>query len=352
MDKFVRAMFVVVALSVPAAVFAQTINSVSGQLSNGTSVTIQGSNFGSKSTAAPTIWDNVESGSFSSKWSSANQLVVGSESRHAFSQRCGTINFQGSLGQGNGFFTGGSPAQNWYAQYWFKMDNNFDWGRGHVDDNDSNLSSVKMFRLWNPGNTSENFVVYYIGESYPGELRWQVENVGTGDVQDHFDGWDEVTKGQWHLLQFQWHEGSFGGNDSVFKVWLDGTLKKVSTGKASEDDNVLKRPYILGFYNSWHDNNTDRDDFYIDDAYIDTTFSRVELGNASSYDACTHREIQPPTAWSSTQVTVAFNQGSFQSNDNAYLFVVDAAGNPSPGFPVTISQTGTSGPGQPGKPVF
>jgi hypothetical protein len=92
---------------------------------------------------------------------------------------------------------------------------------------------------------------------------------------------------------------------------------------------------VLGFYDSWWDSTTDNNYFFIDDAYYDTSLARVELGNNAVYDACTHRELQPLTAWTSTEVSFESNWGSF-TGGTAYLFVVDANGVPSAGYPVTL----------------
>jgi len=50
---------------------------------------------------------------------------------------------------------------------------------------------------------------------------------------------------------------------------------------------------------------------YVDDVYIDTSWARVELGNASTYAASTHREIQVARTWADGSVSVNFNPGTF-----------------------------------------
>jgi len=72
----------------------------------------------------------------------------------------------------------------------------------------------------------------------------------------------------------------------------------------------------------------------------------VEIGNADTWAACTHREIQPPTAWAASEITVTFNAGSFEDDDTVYLYVVDANGDASPASDgITIS--GSSSPAPP-----
>jgi len=66
---------------------------------------------------------------------------------------------------------------------------------------------------------------------------------------------------------------------------------------------------------------------YLDDFYFDTTQARVEIGNASTWSGCTWREIQRPTAWSSSSVMIVVNEGGFNSLSGKYLYVVDSSGN-------------------------
>jgi len=84
---------------------------------------------------------------------------------------------------------------------------------------------------------------------------------------------------------------------------------------------------------------------YIDDPYIQVgTRARVEIGDASTWANCTHREIQIPTGWSDTEITVTLNRGSFDPCETYYLFVVDADGNVNAdGYPIKI----VTGAGEP-----
>ena len=316
-------------------------------------MTISGSSFGTKPTPAPLIWDNVESGAFSSKWQGRGDLRVSTESRHSHSAHSGTINFQGSLSEypplegrgtgGAGYFTGpdNSASQSWFAQYWFKLDNNFDWGTGSHDvrPEDKNLSSVKLFRMGVYSGVDENFVLATMGFS-GGSLLYSTEYIQNGSDGGavYFGNTSAWAKGVWHLFQFEFKESSMGVNDGIFRWWVDGALFVDDHDiKTREDFAQFKRPHILGLYNSWNDSGTDRDDFYIDDAYIDTSWSRVEIGNNANYSSCTHREVQIPTAWSTNQISVTVNTGSFQAGSPMYMYVVNSNGQASPGYLLTGS---------------
>jgi hypothetical protein len=75
---------------------------------------------------------------------------------------------------------------------------------------------------------------------------------------------------------------------------------------------------------------------YFADLYVDNTLARVILCNNSNYNAATIREPQIPTAWSASSITVTGNLGKFTAGATAYLFVIDAAGSVSNGFSVTV----------------
>jgi hypothetical protein len=75
--------------------------------------------------------------------------------------------------------------------------------------------------------------------------------------------------------------------------------------------------------------------YWADDVYVDTTWQRVMIGDSPQFLSCTVREIQIPTAWSDGSISVIANLKAFPANKNKYLFVVDRAGNASPGFPLS-----------------
>ncbi len=74
---------------------------------------------------------------------------------------------------------------------------------------------------------------------------------------------------------------------------------------------------------------------WIDDPYIQVgTQARVEIADTATWDTNTHREIQIPGSWDSNSINITVNQGSFNSGDTAYLFVIDENGVASNGYPI------------------
>ena len=50
------------------------------------------------------------------------------------------------------------------------------------------------------------------------------------------------------------------------------------------------------------------------------------VGNAATWAGCTDREIQIPSAWSATSITITANIGEMAAFAGEWLYVVNAAG--------------------------
>ena len=315
------------------------VTSVTGALTHGEAVTIVGDRFGTKETVTPVAWDDMESGAFSDDWDYTGDLGIDNEHRHPNSMWCGALNMQGSLGESanKGYFRAGQDSPNpWFAQFWFKMNSNFNWGTSTYGNGDENLACVKFFRMWSTGSTSEN--VHLNAEGYGDALNLSVEYIDT-EGEGRFQRWfmGQWTKDTWHCIQVEFLDSDQGVGNGECRMWFDGRKVLDQTNLVTREASAAyKRPAILGFYDAWSDDGTDRDDFYIDDAYVDDSWSRVELGDNFLYEECTHRELQVATAWAEDSIEFSFNQGSFESGDAAYIFVTDGDGNVSPGYPVVI----------------
>ena len=86
--------------------------------------------------------------------------------------------------------------------------------------------------------------------------------------------------------------------------------------------------------------NDEGSDTYYDDIYIATgtgARARVEIGNASTYAACTNLAVCTPTSWGASSITATVRTGSFTTG-TAYLYVTDSDGaTNSTGYEITLS---------------
>jgi hypothetical protein len=95
-----------------------------------------------------------------------------------------------------------------------------------------------------------------------------------------------------------------------------------------------------------------REAVYVDDPYIQIgSEAHVELCDTNTWSARKHCEIQPPTNWSNSSVSLTLNKGSFNSGDTAYLYAVDSTGSVnSNGYQIVLGasqETDTTPPNPP-----
>ncbi|MEQ6122316.1 T9SS type A sorting domain-containing protein [Reichenbachiella sp. MALMAid0571] len=100
---------------------------------------------------------------------------------------------------------------------------------------------------------------------------------------------------------------------------------------------------LPGWIGNWDGNRNYFDGVY-DDIYIATgsgAAARVEIGNASSYSACTNLALTTPTSWSDNTIATTVRTGSFDEMDTVYLYVIDKDYNVNPtGYPIVIDGNG------------
>lgn len=340
---------------------SQAISGVSGSLTQGSSVILSGSSFGTKATAAPIKWADFESGtqgtiiSTSDGWQSVDGWNAETNSHSSAPMYDSAASHAGTKGMTcryvNGVYNSsvlksGNFSTGFYLDAWYRYAPAAPASRNH-----------KIFMLYGTGvsefpqaaltgfcNLNQGIEIPFYAGPNAGDAEW------TGLT------FAELTGTMKHLQV--WIKPSTPGV-SDGRVWMavDGVVEADATDKLTVSPNVGYWDEVrIGYYMA-HDAILDcaasGDAYtYWDNVYIDNTQARVELGNATTYAACTHREIQVPTAWSASQISFNFNAGTFGGGESAYLYVVTADGAVSSGYPVTLGGTVVSGPGQPGKPVF
>lgn len=316
---------------------SQTVSGVTGTFQHGQSLTISGSSFGSKATAAPVKFDNFESGTVGQnlsgwdlysagdgqepKYSATRYRGVGSQSaRSDFTNN----NYNSSFG-----FEERVMTTTVFLDAWMYYDAVSPYSR-----------NFKLWRSYYWSSTTPNFYLnYYCVDQ---GSHYSQDGGGTWDIWPDSDSAD--IGGGWHHFQTYYVQSSAGGTNGVVKLWLDGVELVNATGVNSRGagENAWDTFWVGNYLGhdaaapcgTYGDANV-----YWDDVYIDTTQSRAEIGNASIYTNATHREIQIPSAWSTGSITITVNRGSFGASDSVYLFIVDSDGSVSDGYPITFGTT-------------
>lgn len=361
-----------------------TVTGTSGTIIHNGTIVISGSNFGSKSPAAPLMWDNCEDRTVNSEqsvldkgWSdlyprgsidscelryrNAGFRSVATAHTNSTKYLAGchyqyANNSPPYIGSGAESYLdvmatvdAGSGQDRWFATWYYRLDPNWYTGDGSLDYNNHKISVLQsgvagytpssgfaymVFRSpQSPANTiNDSTAIAFHAEgssnigSFPNDYGYG-DNPRLGWVRYEERVMDDDELGNriiyfdnelmCHYLDnnpdwFTEQGGAKAGGIRSFTVGgyyrfvqEGGSIANVSDYRGGVEDS------------NWR---------YFDDIYIDNTLSRVILGNASTYTACTITEPQPPTTWGTTSITVTVNQGKLSAG-TVYLYVFDSDGN-------------------------
>ena len=333
-----------------------SISGTSGTWSHGGSVTISGSGFGSKSPAAPTVWDDCSGTDPTDLWSGCWPNAGGSECTYRTAQRsismphsritkymAGAHSPYTAFNQGYnvGPFKNRSDVSSFpkysFWSFRFRCDDNWVFGG---DDN---------FKLY--GFSSGNGTVYNLPHNWYIEAQndpflntsnnghWHYNDDDTSpptlNPSNGYDGaMSNPMAGNWKQVEIELLISD--DTDGAFKTWWNGVLGLNYSGARTDNyagvsgSNRCDGPCGYGGHgnsNNWR---------YFADIYHDRSFSRVVLGNNASYTSCTVREMQIPSAWADGSISATVNLGAFGDSGTAYLYVVDSTGAPSASHAITI----------------
>jgi hypothetical protein len=311
----------VFAMTAAAAHAAPAISSISGSVSDGAAITIAGSSFGSGD-STPLVWENFDAGASGSgltnprvgSWQldSRPQPIYSGTRAHS-----GSKSAYAAYNSSNqwSFFTVKLPdADKFYQTFWFWWSSQGTQGQlklvqVHGDSNQGDYAPGIM----TGSSTTDWWFSYISTESGANNTKTQVTYPKT------------PAAGSWHKFEMAMKRSS-GGNvaDGNVAVWIDGQ-QQYSRQNAVTRDNSAYNWAETAFFHGVTNMNASTD-VYIDDAYLNNSWSRVVVGNAATYSAVTQTEIQPVSAWSSGSIQITLNRGSLANFDNAYLYVVDENG--------------------------
>lgn len=328
-----------------------SVESVQGGFADSAIITIQGTEFGSHN--AEVEWlggrdGNIEQGTngevFSrTGWQTTNDSAGFYGVR--YSRDRAHSGFQSLISQwpqeqwGSEFgYLYGKPISSIYATWWAYFD--------HVDTGGqwkmwrlrptwhlSDTSGEIMSSVWytSTGGLSMAYVMLFCDRPYdpcyPGSdagLRW---------LEVH-----PVPPDRWVRLElFAVESTSPGVRDGSFIYKLVDSVRGTVSIMDFNKTVITRGPEVPGrwqyfiFQNYWGNNSGgpgNRERVFIDDVYIQIgTRARIEVGNSPSWSACTQREIQPVLQWSPSVIQIKANNGSFNSAETKYLYVIDENGN-------------------------
>jgi hypothetical protein len=337
----------------------------SGTWTHKGTVTITGSGFGAKATAAPVVWDDASGVNITDKWDGAwpnnnptyntvyrsPQRGIGLPHNHV------TKYIAGAHGQALGanagynviFFKNRTiPSYPVYSYLsWYQRADD-----GWVFGQDNNFKTYAFSVGTTPYEMPNNYYLAY-NTPYP-DSRTSGASYIFGDDSNgvalqfpdaagHTQWWDSAVNpmsGVWTKIEMEVKYTNL--NDGYIKLWENGALRVSYVGHTDRLAGTARTEGIGGYGRMQNQPTNWR---YFADAYLDYSRARVILGNAPTLAASTQREVQIPSAWSASSLTLSANLGAFADGATAYVYVFDSNGVAnSSGFPVTIGSGGAPPP--------
>jgi hypothetical protein len=230
-----------------------------------------------------------------------------------------------------------------YISWWVRKD----WG--------DETGQWKMFRLAYQNNIQDqgteivlsNWTNKNIAMVRPGDSYGEQAMTYYGQREDEFP----VDNNTWYRMEVMVTTSTLGNKDGKMDIKIHdssaGVIKNTSFGYSQDVDpkypsiytyNVSKR-YQWFLWQNYRGNGMDHLKVWMDDMYVQVgTHKRIELCDSDVWAACTVREIQKPTRWDDSSISLNLNRGGFRDNSKQYyLYVVDENNSPSNAYPISFS---------------
>ncbi len=348
---------------------APSISLVEGDVVNLRQMIVIGDSFGLKATATPIKFDDFENynnGDFIiGEGSNPHWINTGGES--SFPEVVITKAHDGeksifsdfSLNSSDCSFTHARlefpQTTDMYTSYWIYWDTSigediagndfFKLSRFNSDEEYFGTPALK------PGFYPDYGIPEGIAEVNKGRLEYQILTTDT-DNGEYFmmysnGSFHNLTHGSWHRLEMFVRLSTPPGdaNSGEYEFFIDGQNIDMHVGW-NQDDTITRvsdaeksfNIFLLEMSGCRYTEEA-RPLMWQDDVYVDNTRARIEIGNASTWDTNTHRELQVSTSWFDSEVKFDLNLGSFSNDDKLYLYIVDHNGEFNlNGYPLTLSE--------------
>ena len=337
-------LLILMAIIPKVVVASPSITAVTGPLQNGQMITLSGTGFGAKSPAVPQKWDDFESGTTGnnignssplgvdvSAWILSSQGASGHEPKYSTTHS--HSGFKAALSDNTGGCYSSQIGYNWSSNRQGVI--YITWWLYRVQNPTNSIYNWKPWREYPSWGENGSFTgCGYNNVYYPSSLCTTDTMTESGVFSNNYPGivW-QLPDSTWERWEVLYSTGTPGNSDGFIEYRINGVLKKSIINIAMLEGGSTGGWKNTRVNNYW-DGRQGTLQSWIDDLYIDTTQQRVEVCDASVWSNRNHCEIQIPSSWSDSSITITFNQGSFETGRCLYLYVVDVNGNITNGFPI------------------
>ncbi|MEE8056778.1 MAG: hypothetical protein V3T17_02920 [Pseudomonadales bacterium] len=334
--KHAQAMICVASLLCGSLVYsAPAINQATGGWSHDGTITISGTGFGTKPSATPVLWDTVDNATSYSSLVDGDAIPIGGsnpwKSIYANSSGRDDVKYETSSTEQCGVSAAMYKATSKKTAYldglsWTKTDSVYvSWWWKQDTDTSAGDHSSKWIRV--SDNSDET------GKTFSWTQHQSIIYTTTsGYCANQWRGWSG-NPGKWNFMEV-W----FDNAAQRYSIRINGVALYNNISWSPCSSLQMNELWKLGFDGGG--NNPPAITWWMDDIYVDSSFARVMLGNASSYSSSTQFEMQSLVSWSSSSIDITVNQGGFNSGATSYLYVIDSQEVVNQtGYPVVISST-------------
>jgi len=402
--RLVAAATVLFAAHAGGAAAAPSIAAVQGPIQHGAIVSIQGSGFGQKATAAPTVWDDASGSDPNQKW---DQLLPNSndpafrmayrspseitkaansgpapqpphkhDSRYLAGAHYNSTSTDADSGWNVGLTKYGIQSSPYtYFSFYYRADP--DWYAASGSDDNHKMYSYAAGNGMYPSNN----YWYFNPEPnvFGSSSSWSIgANYQTGSPK-FFDSCTDIRAVDGSVVD--WYSTKPGGNGTYYPpcnafpkvsvtspkaAWVKIELilkhadstngvhiirqdnQRIWYVELNDDVNPrttnIRSESIGGYSRDAGSTDAYRNNWrYFSDVYYDKSWARVIFANAQQYQNASIVEPQIPQSWNSSGISIKVNLGRLDPSTPIYAFVFDSSGQRNAaGFPVTASAGGAA----------
>lgn len=317
--------------------FAGDITQATGALTEGSTLTITGTGFGTKTNAKPLYYWDFET---STRTSPLSRLSYSGGIRGALNTALKPSGSIAALSADIGGITeafgpiDGVPFNADSLFIWVKRNYNFDL----IADKAANGINLKFFRLWYPW--THDIYTNYQANDGPTSGRTVAEVTG---IQTKW--WPMPFEGKkWIIEEYEYMTGDVGVENGILNYIRGGRAAYAkSTRFRTRTSGTASNQYSLLFLDQISNNMVTPGGKTIlyDALYIDDTWQRVFISDEPTWQNVVYgsggservREVQIPVTWTDTKIEVSVRQGQHSQLAGKYLYVIGKDGN-------AINQTG------------
>lgn len=181
----------------------------------------------------------------------------------------------------------------------------------------------KVFRLWAEIGVEDNDT--YFSLDADGSLvseNTQVKTLWMGDWNHPIDS----AKRRWVNEEVQYQASTIDQADGILAFWQDRVQGVSAEPRLRFRTSAHPKRYADLYQTQVSNGVQPRSYEYVDSLYVDDSWHRVLLCAQATWSACTKPEVQIPTAWTDTQVSVVVRRAGLQGTSPLYVYVVNGQG--------------------------